>query len=358
MSRKAETSRRRFMRDTARGLVAAATLPAMATATSIRLQSTSATGPSGGIVVTRDIFPRQELLNQVVEKFKRRVADGLKQPGARAVTVGIFQMQNHCAGVKGKEENLEHMLSVVQAAKAEKVNVLVFPEMCLAGYFTNVSGSIEEAIAANHALADEVGASRFLDRLGQAAAEARMVLSFGFCEKAGPDYFNAVGVIDADGRWLGVRHKNPLFPFAYETRCFREPDPSQRSTVLVTRYGKVGISCCFDGEFWESVRQMRLDGAELLLWSNAALGDSALGSSHLLNVAGAHAHSNNMWVAAVNCVAKNSRGSSTITAPIGEPLVLLSPNTEALGVAEIDLKMTEDWSTWRDRLDPRIYPRR
>jgi N-carbamoylputrescine amidase len=360
MNKNPQTSRRRFIRDAAGGLVAAAALPAMTTTGPTRLTATTAGGlvqSDRGIEVTRDVFQRQEMLNQLVERYKKRIADGLKQPDARPVTVGVFQMRNHCAGAKGKEENLEHMLRAVKTAAAANVNVLVFPEMCLAGYFTALAGSVEQAIAANHSLADEVGSSGFLSRLERAAADARMVLSFGFCEKAGPDYFNSVGVIDADGRWLGARRKNPLYPYPYETRCFTEPDPSGRSTVLASRYGKLGISCCFDGEFPESVRQMRLEGAEILLWSNAALGDSVLGSSHRLNHSGSHAQANFMWVACVNCVAKNCRGTSAIYAPFGEPLVILSPDREALGVAEMNLRITEDWAIWRDRLDPRLRPR-
>ena len=178
-----------------------------------------------------------------------------------------------------------------------------------------------------------------------------MVLAFGFAEKAGNEYFDAVGVIDSTGQWLGVRRKNPLYPMDHETRSFSETDRSFRSVVLQTRYGKVGISCCFDGEFPESIRRMRLDGAEILLWCNAALGDPVLGTSHRLNLAGAHAETNFMWVVCCNAVGQNCSGTSVISSPAGEPLVILSPSKRRrLGIATIDLRMSGDWSKWRDRL--------
>ena len=62
----------------------------------------------------------------------------------------------------------------------------------------------------NRALADRPGSSPSLARLQQAAREAKMVLAFGFSEQDGRDYYNAIGVIDADGSWLGSRRKNPL----------------------------------------------------------------------------------------------------------------------------------------------------
>ena len=95
---------------------------------------------------------------------------------------------------------------------------------------------------------------------------------------------------------------------------------------------------------------MRLEGAEVLLWSNAALGDSVLGTSHRIVLAGAYAATNAMWVACANCAAPNSSGTSVICAPSSEPAVLLSPNEEAMGVADVDLSLNKGWPVWRDRL--------
>jgi len=305
--------------------------------------------------IARDLYPQQEFLNRRSEKARQNIAESLKKDDARPVVVGVCQMHNHCGGEAGKQSNLQRMQEHVEAAAGEGVQVLVFPEMCLPGYFVQEHGTPEEAVGANHALADEVGDSRYLDALQQTAAKHEMLLTFGFCEKLDGEFFNAVGVVDADGSWLGTRHKNPLAQGDYDLKPFKQDGPETRSVVLDTRYGRVGINCCFDGEFPESVRRMRLDGAELLLWSNAGTGDPELGASSRFSQCGAHAQTCRMFVASVNTVFGSFYGNSCIYAPWGEPLVQLSHNEEALGIATINLALCSDWENWRRCLEPGMY---
>ena len=111
--------------------------------------------------------------------------------------------------------------------------------------------------------------------------------------------------------------ENPLYTWLYELDSFDQPDAAERSVVFATRYGKIAIADCFDGEFPESIRRMRLAGAEILLWSNAAIGDSKFGTSNRIDHSGCHALTNHMWVASSNCAAKNSSGTSLIVGPDG-----------------------------------------
>lgn len=293
-----------------------------------------------------------ELLLKRSKQAHAEVEASLGTEAARGRVVGLYQMRNCCDGVSGKEANLLRMLSTVQRAADEGVQILVFPEMCLPGYFTSVNGSPTDAITANHSLADQVGSSRYLERLQNAARSATMVLAFGFCEQHGQAYYNSVGVIDADGRWLGTRRKNPLYPWPYDIDSFVEPDPCERSTVFHTRFATAGVSICFDGEFPESIRRMRLDDAEILLWCNAACGNSKLGTSHRVNHSCSYAQANGMWVVCCNCVAENASGTSVIVGPSGEPMVILPPGEEACGIATIDLALSDNWDVWRCRLAP------
>jgi predicted amidohydrolase len=279
-----------------------------------------------------------------------RVAKSLNAADSRAVTVAAGQLANHCDGAAGKQANLKRMLACIVTAAAKDVQVLVLPELCLPGYL--LTGTSAEAAEINHSLADAPGSSPELDQLADAARRFQMVLAFGFCEQDGGDYYNSIGLIDADGTWLGTRKKNPLSPHPYETDSFREPDPAQRSAVFRTPYGMVGLSNCFDGEFPESIRRMRLAGAELLLWSNAGTGNPETGHSARINSAGCYAQSNRMWVVCCNAVGGNCYGTSVIVGPSGEPLVILPPGEEALGIATINLSLTGDWERWRSRLDP------
>ena len=291
------------------------------------------------------------------EAARAEVAAGMAKDGARAVKVGAFQMRNRCDGVEGKNANLEKMIGAIDTASEQEVQMLAFPEMCLQGYFTPVAGNADEATVANRTLADVPSQSSYIDSLRAAAAKAQMVVAFGFAERADDSIYNAIGVIDADGEWLGVRRKAPLYPWGYETLSFAEPGMDERAIVFRTRYGTVGISNCFDGEFPESVRQMRLAGAEVLLWCNAACGNSSLGTSHRINHSGAHAQANRMWVVCCNCVAADSSGTSVIVSVTGEPLVVLPPDEEALAVTTIDLAKSATWEPWASRVDRRGYPR-
>jgi predicted amidohydrolase len=280
----------------------------------------------------------------------RRVTESLNEEGARPLVMGVYQMRNHCNGEAGKEANLERMLSAIDAARLEDVQVLVMPEMCLPGYFTWADGTPEEAREANHVLADVPGESPYLRELQQACHRAGMVLTFGYGERDGEAVYNSIGVIDADGSWLGSRRKNPLFWWEYEEGSFAQPPRPLRSVVMRTRYAAAGIANCADGQFPESVRRMRLDGAEVLLWSNAAVGDPAMGNPRRYVEAGAHAITNRMWVACCNCVSENTTGTSLIVAPHGEPLLMLSSDREEMGVATVNLAIETGWEQMKQRL--------
>lgn len=289
------------------------------------------------------------------QQAREAIAAALHREGALPLTVGAYQMRNCCGGAGAKRNNLERMLSAIHAAAQQNVQMLAFPEMCLPGYFTPVSGTEDEATAANRDLSDVVSESSYIQSLRRVARERGMVLAFGFSENADGVIYNAIGVIDADGTWLGTRRKTPLYPWPYETKSFAEPGLDARRVVLATKHAVIGVSNCFDGEFPESIRRMRLAGAEVLLWCNAACGDSKIGTSHRINHSGAHAQANNMWVVCCNCAAENASGTSVIVSHNGEPLVILPPNEEALAVATIDLALTKTWEPWRSRVDQRGY---
>jgi N-carbamoylputrescine amidase len=242
------------------------------------------------------------------------------------------------------------MLRAVKLAVDKGVQVLALPEMCLPGYL--LTGDPADAAKVTHSLADEVGKSQYLKDLAAATRAAKMVLAFGFSELDSGKYYNSIGLIDADGAWLGSRRKNPLSPHPHETGSFTEPSPSQRTAVFKSQYAVIGLANCFDGEFPESIRRMRLAGTELLLWCNAGTGNPKTGHSARINSSGSYAQANRMWVVCCNAVAENFYGTSVIVGPSGEPLVVLPTDEEALGLATINLTMLADWERWRARLDP------
>jgi N-carbamoylputrescine amidase len=339
------TSRRNFLRAAASGAAIsslAAKLPAAPPTPAVE---------NAAIPVVKEIFPQHaELIMSRSAAERERIARSLAGKDARPLVVAAYQMANRCDGPAGKATNLARMVQAIEAAAEQKVQVLAFPELCLPGYL--LAGTPAEAAEIFHSLADEPGNSSALDQLAAAAKQSKMVVAFGFCERAEGKFYNAIGLIDADGTWLGSRRKNPLSPHPHETEVFTEPDPAERTAVFKTRYVTLGLANCFDGEFPESIRRMRLAGAELLLWCNAGTGNPETGHSSRINASGCYAQANRMWVVCCNAVAEKFYGTSHIIGPAGEPLVVLPPVGEALAVATINLAQTADWDRWRLRLDP------
>lgn len=309
--------------------------------------------------VYNDIFEQHaNLVLLRSQRAREEIAASLSKKHSQPATVGVYQMRNVCGGENAKVDNLNRMLTTIELAKQKGIQILSFPEMCLPGYFTTISGTVEEARFANHSLADSTSNSSYLKQLQKAAANTRMVLAFGFSEKEGDTFYNSIGVIDSDGTWLGTRRKNPLCASPYEMNSFTEPPLNERTAVFKTSYATIGISNCFDGEFPESIRSMRLAGAELLLWCNAATCDpseSQIGFSHRINHSASYAQANKMWVACCNSVGKNVYGTSVLVSYTGDPLVILPPDQEALGVTTIDLSITKDWEPWRSRINKNGY---
>ena len=305
--------------------------------------------------VVREVWPgHYDLLKTRSQRNREMLDASLRRPDARPVTVAVWQMRNRCGGEQGKRDNLRRMIEAIECAGREGVQILALPEMCLPGYFTASAGTPAEAARANRQLADEPSRSEYLKQLCDAARANRLVLAFGFCETQEGKYYNSIGVIDADGAWLGTRRKNPLSPGPYDLESFTEPPPAERCAVFRTRYATVGVLNCFDGEFPETARQMRLAGAEVLLWCNAATGNVVLGSSNRIHHSASYAQANRMWVACCNAVGKECYGTSVIVGPSGDPLVVLPTDREVFGVATINLSLGADWDRWRRRLDPQL----
>jgi N-carbamoylputrescine amidase len=101
------------------------------------------------------------------------------------------------------------------------------------------------------------------------AAELGVVIPVSFFEQAGPEHYNSVAVIDADGRSLGVYRKAhiPDGP-GYQEKFFFKPGNTGFS-AFATRYGTIGVAICWDQWFPEAARAMTLAGADVLFYPTA-----------------------------------------------------------------------------------------
>jgi N-carbamoylputrescine amidase len=88
-------------------------------------------------------------------------------------------------------------------------------------------------------------------------------------EREGPQYYNSLVMLDADGEALGVYRKShiPDGPGYQEKYYFRPGDTGFK--VWKTRFGRVGVGICWDQWYPETARAMMLQGAEVLMYPTA-----------------------------------------------------------------------------------------
>jgi predicted amidohydrolase len=165
---------------------------------------------------------------------------------------GSVQFQ-HVPG--DKEANLATVRSFVSKAVTERVDLLVFPEMCLTGYWHVRNLSREEI----DALAEPVPEGPSTDSLLSLASEYGISIGAGLIER-GKDgkLYNTYVVAMPNGRTVSHRK---LHTFISE-----HMDSGSDYTVFDLPDGtKAGILICYDCNLGENVRSTALLGAEVLL---------------------------------------------------------------------------------------------
>jgi N-carbamoylputrescine amidase len=200
----------------------------------------------------------------------------------------------------------------------------------------------------------------------QLARELGVVIPISFFERAGPAYYNSVGIADADGSLLGLYRKShiPDGPGYQEKFYFRSGDTGFQ--VWRTRFGTLGVGICWDQWFPECARAMVLLGADLLLYPTAIgsePADPALDTKELWQRAMiGHAVSNVVPVAASNRTGREGDqtyyGSSFIADQRGEKLAELGRGQVGVITAAVDLGQVRrdraSFGFFRDRR-PELY---
>ncbi|HUJ61780.1 MAG TPA: N-carbamoylputrescine amidase [Kofleriaceae bacterium] len=198
------------------------------------------------------------------------------------------------------------------------------------------------------------------------AAELGVVIPVSFFEQAGPEHYNAVAVIDADGRSLGVYRKShiPDGP-GYQEKFFFKPG-NTGFRAFHTRHGTIGVAICWDQWFPEAARAMTLAGADVLLYP------TAIGSEpeepeldsrdSWQRVMIGHAVANAVGVVAANRIGDEAGqvfyGSSFICDARGQKLAELARDEPGIAIATLDLaqirRIRASMGFFRDRR-PELY---
>jgi predicted amidohydrolase len=185
-----------------------------------------------------------------------------------------------------------------------------------------------------------------LEPLLRRAAEARVAVHVGFCEKADGRYFNTALLTDRDGRLCGTFRKIHLpgtrvpdgVAQVYEPYYFAHGDTGYR--VFDAAGARVGIAICQDRRYPESYRALALQGAEIILIGyNTPISALALDLNELCLRSGAYA--NLCFVLGVAKAGVEDGveliAGSAIIDPLGQVLARAATNRDELVVARLDL---------------------
>lgn len=153
-----------------------------------------------------------------------------------------------------KDYNLGTISRFVEEAAARHVQLVVFPEMCIPGYW-HVVGMDRPAIAA---LAERVPDGPSTTALLELSRRHGMVVGAGLLEADGDSLYNSYVVAEPDGSWH-VHRKIHAFESAHISA-------GDQYTVFASTLGcTLGVLICYDNNIVENARMTALLGADILL---------------------------------------------------------------------------------------------
>jgi 5-aminopentanamidase len=223
--------------------------------------------------------------------------------------------------------NRNRIIKSIRQTAEQGAELVIFPECALTGYcFT----TLEEAQPFAESLDGE--SANLLAEICQQTGVHAVV---GFIEKDGAGYFNAAMLIAPDG--IVGSYRKVHLPYLGVDRFLT---PGNRPfNVFATGLGKIGMNICYDINFPEAPRVLKLAGAELYVlptnWPTGAWRTPKF----MLN---ARAQENHFAVAAVNRVGTERGwrfiGQSKIVDCMGDIIVEASEDREEVLFAEVDLQ--------------------
>jgi Predicted amidohydrolase len=281
-----------------------------------------------------------------------------------------------------KKANLAKVEQFVECAKAQNVELLVFPECCLTGYWflRNLSA------AQLRELAEPAFSGPCATRLAELSRTSGMTIGAGLVE-AGEDgrLYNSYIVAMPDGQ---MRCHRKLHAFEHELIC-----SGSNYTVFDTTHGwRVGVLICYDVNIIENVRATALMGADVLLaphqtggcrtrnphlmglierevWDRRHTDPAAIereilgdkGRGWLMRWLPSRAHDNGLFLIFSNGIGVDDdeirTGNSMILDPYGRILVESRKADEDLVSAELDYSLLADATgrSWMQARRPELY---
>jgi predicted amidohydrolase len=228
------------------------------------------------------------------------------------------------------EENLQKMIQWAEKAKAElNPQLIVFPESITTSFSPGISK--EEFLS----VVEEVP-GRSTEVIAELCKRLDVDILLPMYEKQGDTIYNDSIYIDHKGEILGIYRKTHLFPTEH-TDNGGWSTPGNDIVTVDTRFGRMGMIICYDGDFPELSRILALRGAKAILRPSALLRSCEIWE--LTNKA--RAYDNHVHVIAVNAVGSDGAdclyfGHSMVISPNAQKLAL-ARGCEEIIYADIDL---------------------
>jgi len=248
-------------------------------------------------------------------------------------------MAQWLATANGSVERLEEALEMIAALSARGSELVVLPELWPCAHDPANPARVAEEVRSE---AEPIDGPR-VRALAAAAREHRIWLAGGTVpEKSYDDHFNTALLFSPDGDLWATHRKAHLYRPMNEDHAFTEGD---RLTVCDTPLlGRLGLVVCYDGDFPEVARALRMAGARVVIHVDAYEIEAEGWWERLYP---AHALANGQWWIMTNqCGSRGGTtfmGKSQIVSPLGE-IVVRAPKAErgttpppALTVHEIAL---------------------
>ncbi|KRG08035.1 carbon-nitrogen hydrolase family protein [Staphylococcus sp. NAM3COL9] len=151
--------------------------------------------------------------------------------------------------------NADYICRTLTDESHKNADLVLFPELAVSGYIQN------EALLNKVAMSDN---AQVLVDIIETCKNNEIDAVVSFPEVEDKQYFIATIYIDAKRGILAKYRKTHLF--ADEQLIFKK---GNEFPVVNTRFGKVGLMICYDLEFPEVARLLKLKGAEIILISTA-----------------------------------------------------------------------------------------
>lgn len=169
--------------------------------------------------------------------------------------IGVIQMDI----IDDKNKNLDKAEELIRKTVNGEAEIVVLPEMFNTPYQNDKFDEYSE---------NENGTT--ISRLKKIANDLKIIIVAGSIpEKDNGKIYNTCFIIDETGNIIGKHRKAHLFDVDIKNKIFFKESlvltAGEKSTVVDTILGKIGIAICYDIRFPELFRKMTLDGAWLII---------------------------------------------------------------------------------------------